>query len=56
MADLENNENYKILLKLAQAEGAKVLPICAKLEQDLAELTRRSVRRFWRIWVLEKWA
>ncbi|MBQ9980337.1 MAG: redox-regulated ATPase YchF [Oscillospiraceae bacterium] len=37
-ADLENNENYQTLVKMAQAEGAKVLPICAKLEQDLAQL------------------
>lgn len=46
MADLENNDNYKTLLTLAQAEGAKVLPICAKLEQDLAELDPEERQAF----------
>ncbi len=37
--DYENsNPYYKILKERAQAEKAEVLPICAQLEQDIAEL------------------
>jgi len=36
--DLENNKYYQQVKELAEAEGSQVLPICAKLEQDIAEL------------------
>lgn len=32
----ENNEHYKKLCEEAKAEGAEVLPICAKIEEDLS--------------------
>lgn len=32
----ENNEHYKTLCEEAKKEGAEVLPICAKIEEDLS--------------------
>ena len=37
-ADKDSNKYYKLVADLAEKEGAEVLPICAKLEQDIAEL------------------
>ena len=37
-ADQGSNPYYKSVAELAAKEGAQVLPICAKLEQDIAEL------------------
>ena len=37
-ANQEGNEYLKKVRALAEAEGSEVLPICAKLEQDIAEL------------------
>lgn len=34
----ENNPYYRELKKMADLEGSQVLPICAKLEQEIAEL------------------
>ena len=36
--NLEGNEYFQQVKTLAAAEGAQVLPICAKMEQDIAEL------------------
>ena len=38
ISDYENNDYYKQLCTLAEAEGAQVLPICAKLEEEIAAL------------------
>jgi hypothetical protein len=38
-ADAENSEYYKQVKALADAEGSTVLPVCARFEQDIAELT-----------------
>lgn len=38
IADYENNDYYKQLCTIAEAEGAQVLPICAKLEEEIAAL------------------
>ena len=38
VADQGSNPYYKLVSDLAAKEGAQVLPICAKLEQDIAEL------------------
>jgi len=38
IADYENNKYYRAVRDFADAEGAKVLPICAKFEQEIAEL------------------
>lgn len=37
-ADLEGNQYYRQVQEIAAGEGSQVLPICAKLEQDVAEL------------------
>ena len=37
-ADQENNDYIKQVRALAEKEGAQVLPICAKLESEIAEL------------------
>ena len=37
-ADKDSNKYYAAVAELAKKEGAEVLPICAKLEQDIAEL------------------
>ena len=36
--NLDGNQYYQQVKALAEKEGAQVLPICAKLEQDIAEL------------------
>ena len=36
--DLEHNQYYQQVQAIADAEGSQVLPICAKMEQDIAEL------------------
>ena len=38
VADYENNAYYQQLCAIAEAEGAQVLPICAKLEEEIAAL------------------
>ena len=46
IADLDSNEYYKAVLKRAEAEGAQVLPICAKTEQELTELDEEERAMF----------
>ena len=38
IADFENNAYYRTVARIAAAENAKVLPICAKMEEEMAEL------------------
>ena len=38
IADFENNAYYRTVAEIAAAENAKVLPICAKMEEEMAEL------------------
>lgn len=38
VADPEGNQYYQIVKKRANVEGAQVIPICAKTEEELAEL------------------
>lgn len=45
-SDYSGNTYYKSVLALAESEGAKVLPICAKLEQDIAELDEEERELF----------
>ena len=45
-AHLENNPYYQQVKAIADAEGAQVLPICAKLEQDIAELEGEEKQMF----------
>ena len=44
--DLENNQYYQQVKTLADAEGAQVLPSCAKMEQDIAELEGEDKQMF----------
>ena len=44
--DLENNQYYQQVKELAEREGAQVLPICAKMEQDIAELEGEDRQMF----------
>jgi len=44
--DLENNKYYQQVKELAEKEGAQVLPICAKMEQDIAELEGEDRQMF----------
>ncbi len=43
---LEDNPYYQQVRKVAEAESAQVLPICAKLEQDVAELEGEEKQMF----------
>ena len=38
VSDYENNDYYKAVCEIAAKENAQVLPICAKLEQEIGEL------------------
>jgi len=38
VSDYENNEYYKTVAAIAAEEGAQVLPICAKVEEEMTEL------------------
>ena len=45
-ANQANNAYLKKVTELAKAEGSEVLPICAKLEQDIAELEGEDRQMF----------
>ena len=45
-ADCESNDYFRAVRELAEKEGAQVLPICAKLEQDIAELEGEEKQMF----------
>ncbi len=44
--DLDNNQYYQQVWEIAEAEGSQVLPICAKLEQDVAGLEEEERQLF----------
>jgi hypothetical protein len=44
--NLDGNRYYQQVKTLAEQEGAQVLPICAKLEQDIAELEGEEKQMF----------
>lgn len=46
VADPESNEYYQIVKKRAEAEGAEVIPICAKTEEELVELDEEERTMF----------
>ena len=48
--DLANNPYYQQVKAIADAEGSQVLPICAKMEQDIAELEGDEKLMFLRSW------
>ena len=46
IADYEYNAYYRAVAEIADAEGAKVLPICAKMEEEMAELDAEDRQMF----------
>ena len=46
IADYENSEYYKAVAEIARAEGARVLPICAKIEEEMGELDAEDKMMF----------
>ena len=46
VADAENNPYYQIVKARADAEGAQVIPICAKTEEELSELDEEDRAMF----------
>ena len=44
--DLDHNQYYQQVKALAEKEGAQVLPICARMEQDIAELEGEEKQMF----------
>jgi len=46
MADYENNVHYKALAEIAAAQGAAVLPVAAKFEEDIMEMDDEDAAMF----------
>ncbi len=46
VANYESNEYYNTVLEIAKAENAQVLPICAKMEEEMAELDEEEKLMF----------
>ena len=46
LLDLESNQNYQKLAKLAAEENSKIVPICAKIEEELSELSLEEKNEF----------
>ncbi len=46
VADYANNDYYKTVAAIAADEGAQVLPICAKVEEEMAELDEEDKALF----------
>ena len=42
----EDNKYFQIVKEIAAAEGSQVLPICAKTEQEIAELDKEEQQMF----------
>lgn len=43
---IENNEGYKTVKAIAESENAGVLPICAQIEADIAEMDKEEKEMF----------
>ena len=46
ISDYENNAYYQAVAEIAASEDAKVLPICAKMEEEMAELEEEDRQLF----------
>ena len=46
LGGIENNPYYPVIEKIAAAEGAGCMPICAKTEEDIAGLSAEEKREF----------
>ncbi|MDR2655510.1 MAG: redox-regulated ATPase YchF [Oscillospiraceae bacterium] len=44
--NIANNPHYKRVLAIAREEGAAVLPICAKIEEDIADMSKEDKTMF----------
>ena len=44
--DVEKNPHYQEVLKIAQGEGAEVIPICGRMEEEIAELSPEDKMMF----------
>ena len=44
--NIESNERYLAVKKIAESEGAQVLPICAELEAEIASMTKEEKQMF----------
>ena len=45
-AAYENNTEYQKVKKLAEEENSQVLPICAKIEEDLSDMDDADKKEF----------
>ena len=46
MADYENNSNFKALAAIAEEQGAAVLPVAAKFEEDIVDMDAEEAAMF----------
>ncbi|MCR4593736.1 MAG: redox-regulated ATPase YchF [Clostridiales bacterium] len=44
--NIDSNERYLAVKKIAESEGAQVLPICAELEAEIASMTKEEKQMF----------
>lgn len=44
--DINNNEQYKAILEIAEAENSMVLPICAQIEAEIADMDKEDKEMF----------
>lgn len=44
--DIENNENYKTVCKIAKDEGSAVFPICAQIEAEISDMEAEDKEMF----------
>ena len=43
---IETNEQYQAVCRIAEAEGAQVLPICAKIEEEVSDMSQEDKMMF----------
>ncbi len=46
MEGIEHNRHYPVVVERARIEGAQVIPICAKTEEDIADYTLEEKKEF----------
>ena len=51
---INDNERYNAVKKIAEAEGAEVLPICAELEAEISSMTKEEKEMFLSDFGIEK--
>lgn len=53
-AGIDGNERYNAVKKIAESEGAQVLPICAELEAEISSMTKEEKEMFLNDFGIEK--